>query len=63
MNKFLIQDSDPAGLALFSGAETFLRDLSEEEEAIISGGKRSNSNSRRRPRRRRRRRARSVSQS
>lgn len=62
----LMSDLNPAGLELFSDSETFLRDLSEADEAVVTGGKRSNSNSRRRRRRRpvrRRRAARSRSRS
>lgn len=68
MDKSFVQELNPAGLALFSGTENFLQDLSQEEESTISGGKRSNSRSgrprrraRRRLRRARRRPARSVS--
>lgn len=46
----------PLGLDLLSNAESFLTNLSVEDEAIITGGNRSNSNSRSRRRRRRRRR-------
>lgn len=57
-----------AGSALLLGESSFLRDLSEEDEALITGGGRSNSNSRSgRPKRRRpkkrRRKARSRSRS
>ncbi|MBW4464481.1 MAG: hypothetical protein KME07_03450 [Pegethrix bostrychoides GSE-TBD4-15B] len=50
----------PVGADLLLGAESFLTDLSIEDEALITGGDRSNSNSRsrRRPRRRRPRRRR-----
>lgn len=49
----------PAGAALFLGSESYLKDLSEEDESNIAGGKRSRSGraKRRRPRRNRRRRA------
>lgn len=47
----------PLGLNLLLDAESFLTDLTVENEAMITGGDRSNSNSRpRRPRRRPRRR-------
>lgn len=59
-----------AGSTLFSDSESFLRDLSEDDELMIAGGRNSRSNSgprrrRRRPKRRRvvRRRNRSVSRS
>jgi hypothetical protein len=45
----------PLGLNLLSDAESFLTDLTIEDEAMIAGGDRSNSNSRSRRRRRRRR--------
>jgi hypothetical protein len=55
-----ISDIRPTGLALFSSSESFLTDLTEEDESLITGGDRSNSNSgprrRRRPARRPRRR-------
>ncbi|NJO80085.1 MAG: hypothetical protein HC827_17260 [Cyanobacteria bacterium RM1_2_2] len=54
-------DLQLAGLTLLSGENSFLKDLSEEDEAMITGGDRSNSNSGRRPRRRRRRRRRNRS--
>lgn len=51
-------ESNPTGLALFTDAETFLTDLSEDHESMISGGGSSISRSdlvrRRRQRRRRR---------
>lgn len=47
----LTSELNPAGLALFFGAESFLKDLSEADEAIVTGGKRSNSS---RPKRKRR---------
>lgn len=49
---------NPIGADLLLGAESFLTDLSIEDEALITGGDRSNSNSRSRRRRRRRRRPR-----
>ncbi|MBE9100339.1 hypothetical protein [Vacuolonema iberomarrocanum] len=55
---------NPTGLALFTDAETFLTDLSEEHESMISGGGTSISRSdlvrRRRQRRRRRVRLRRI---
>lgn len=58
MMNCLNPDLHLAGAALLLGENSFLRDLSEEDEAMITGGARSNSNSgRRRPKRRRRRRA------
>jgi hypothetical protein len=48
----------PLGTRLLVGAESFLTDLSVEDESLISGGDRTDSPSRprrRRPRRRRRR--------
>lgn len=48
----------PAGSGLLLGENSFLNDLSEEDESMISGGKRSNSRSGRRPKRRRQRRRR-----
>jgi hypothetical protein len=53
-------DLHPAGSSLFLGANSFLRDLSEEDEALITGGARSNSRSGRRPKRRRNRKRRRV---
>ena len=56
---------NPTGLALFTDAETFLTDLSEEHESMISGGgtssiSRSDLVRRRRQRRRRRVRIRRI---
>jgi hypothetical protein len=51
-----ISDIRPTGLALFSNSESFLTDLTEEDESLITGGDRSDSDSG--PRRRRRRPAR-----
>ena len=34
----LISDRHPAGSALFSGSESFMTDLSQEDESIIAGG-------------------------
>lgn len=50
----LTTELHPAGASLLFGSESFLKDLSEEDESIITGGKRSNSNSGRRKRKRRR---------
>lgn len=56
----LILDQYPLGSVLFSDSESFIRDLTEEDESTLVGGKRSrsrnNSNDGRRKRRRRRRR-------
>ena len=62
MNDRSISDARPAGLGLLNTSESFLKDLSEMDEALITGGARSNSNSGGRRRRRpvRRRRARRV---
>lgn len=62
MNTNSTTDIRPTGLALFSNSESFLKDLTEEDESFISGGDRSDSRSRsgrrrRRPARRPRRRA------
>jgi hypothetical protein len=46
---------NPLGTDLLIGAESFLTDLSVEDEALITGGDRSDSPSRPRRRRRRRR--------
>lgn len=59
----LTPDLRPAGSALLLGANSFLQDLSEEDEAMITGGDRSNSRSGRPKRRRRRRRRKSRSRS
>lgn len=48
----------PAGSALLLGPDSFLKDLSEEDESMIGGGKRSRTNSRSERRRRRKRRRR-----
>lgn len=53
-------DLHPAGSSLLLGENSFLRDLSEEDEALITGGARSNSRSGRRPKRRRKKRRRKV---
>lgn len=54
-----ITDLSPIGLALFSDLDSFMNDLSEDNEAMITGGRRSgvsrSTNSRTRRRRRRRR--------
>lgn len=50
----------PAGTSLLFGAESFLKDLSEEDESIITGGKRSNSGRPKRKRRRAKRRRRRI---
>lgn len=47
-----------AGSSLLLGENSFLRDLSEEDEALITGGARSNSRSGRRKQRRRKQRRR-----
>jgi hypothetical protein len=63
MNNQPILDLQPAGLDLFNGFDTLIKDLSETDESMISGGGRSNSNSnsgRRRPRRRPKRRRRRI---
>ncbi|MBE9180901.1 hypothetical protein IQ268_20285 [Oculatella sp. LEGE 06141] len=63
MSHDVISELAPAGSALFSDFDSFLNDLSEEDESMIAGGARSNSNSgRRRPRRKpiRRRRRRPI---
>jgi hypothetical protein len=52
MNDKLIANSNPAGTSLFTGFNSFMRDLSEHDEAVIAGG--DNSNSRSRPKKRRR---------
>lgn len=43
MSLVMIEQKDnnvsPLGSTLFSDSETFMRDLSEQEESIISGGK------------------------
>jgi hypothetical protein len=46
----------PLGTELLVSADSFLTDLSVEDEAMITGGDRSRSRSNSRPRRRRRRR-------
>lgn len=52
----------PLGSTLLFGTESFLSDLSEEDESVIAGGRGSNSGRPKRRRRRRRRRpARSTS--
>jgi hypothetical protein len=56
-----LTDLRPIGSSLLFGADSFLSDLSEEDESVISGGRGSNSNRSRRRRRRQRRPARSVS--
>lgn len=43
MGNNLIPDSHPIGSALFFDAESFLTDLSEEDESTFTGGKRSRS--------------------
>ena len=71
MDNLLNSEQYLAGSTLFSDTESFLRDLSEDDELMIAGGRNSRSNSRpkrrrRRPKRRRRvvrRRNRSVSNS
>lgn len=45
MFKDRISEVQPAGLALFTDAETFLVDLSEDDESMITGGANSVSNS------------------
>lgn len=45
MSKDSITELQPAGLALFADAETFLVDLSEDAESMITGGANSISNS------------------
>ena len=45
MSKDSITALQPAGLALFADAETFLVDLSEDAESMITGGANSISNS------------------
>jgi hypothetical protein len=52
MKDKLIDNLTPAGTSLFNGFDSFMRDLSEHDEAVISGG--ANSNSRSRPKKRRR---------
>lgn len=37
-------DSQAAGSALFSGSETFMTDLSQEDESMIAGGTYNNKN-------------------
>jgi hypothetical protein len=53
-------DQYPLGSVLFSDSESFIRDLTEEDESVMVGGKRSRSNSnsdkKRRKRKKRRRR-------
>ncbi|PSB62112.1 hypothetical protein C7B61_14970 [filamentous cyanobacterium CCP1] len=49
-----LTDEDLTGVSLFAGAESFLKDLSEEDESSITGGKRSRSGRLKRRRRRRR---------
>lgn len=56
MNISSISDLRPAGLELFDTSESFLKDLSEADEALIAGGGRSNSNSGKARRKRRRKR-------
>lgn len=46
MFKNRISEMQPAGLALFTDAETFLVDLSEDDESMITGGANSVSNNR-----------------
>ncbi len=53
-------DLRPSGADLFEGFEDLIRDLSEEEESTVSGGRRSISRSRLRRRRQRSRRQRLV---
>lgn len=50
MENYLTSDLHPTGIALFDGFETLLKDLSEEDESMISGGSRSNSRPKRRKR-------------
>ena len=60
MAKDLYLDQYPLGSVLFSDSESFIRDLTEEDESARVGGKRSrsrnNSRDRRRKSRKRRRR-------
>lgn len=60
MAKDLYLDQYPLGSVLFSDSESFIRDLTEEDESALVGGKRSrsrnNSRDRRRKSRKRRRR-------
>ncbi|HEY9627454.1 MAG TPA: hypothetical protein V6C84_09145 [Coleofasciculaceae cyanobacterium] len=69
MVSLLTDELYPAGASLFSGSESFLKDLSEEDESAITGGKRSQSGrakkkkKKRRVKRARRRVARSRSNS
>lgn len=54
MKQNSLTQSHSAGLALFADAETFLTDLSENDESMITGGANSVSNSGLTPARRRR---------
>ncbi|MBI4782990.1 MAG: hypothetical protein HY785_16960 [Oscillatoriophycideae cyanobacterium NC_groundwater_1537_Pr4_S-0.65um_50_18] len=58
MVSLLTDELYPAGASLFSGSESFLKDLSEEDESAISGGKRSQSGRAKKKKKRRVRRAR-----
>lgn len=55
MPEIHIPGLNPTGLALFTDAETFLTDLSENDESMITGGANSVSNSGLSPAGRRRR--------
>lgn len=44
MPNYSMNDLHPAGAALFFDTESFLKDLSEEDESMLTGG-RANSNS------------------
>lgn len=53
-------DLRPVGADLFNGFEGLMQDLSEADEAMISGGSRSNSGRRKQRQKRRRRRRQRV---
>lgn len=40
MNTHMLKDSQPLGLELLSGMDSFINDLAPEDEASISGGRR-----------------------
>jgi hypothetical protein len=40
MDTDMLKDSQPLGLALLSGMDSFINDLDPEDEASISGGRR-----------------------
>lgn len=63
MSNHLSPDLRLAGSSLLLGENSFLQDLSEEDEAVITGGARSNSRSGRRPKRRQKRRRKTRSRS